>query len=73
MTEYQIACLGKARFTSRRQARRRARQIRGEGGPGFHTYRCHYCQHIHLGHSQGQATHLRTGPHGPIHITEYAA
>lgn len=72
MTEYEASCLGKTRFTSRRTARRRARQIRGEGGPRFHTYRCRYCLNTHIGHAAGHATYLRTGPHGPTHIQEYA-
>lgn len=72
MTEYEASCLGKTRFPSRRRARRRARQIRGEGGPRFHTYRCRYCLSTHLGHAPGHATYLRTGPYGPTHIQEYA-
>ncbi|MFF6931553.1 hypothetical protein [Streptomyces californicus] len=72
MTEYEASCLGKHRFPSRRTARRRARQIRGEGGPRFHTYRCRYCHGVHVGHAPGHATYLRTGPHGPTHIQEYA-
>lgn len=73
MTEYEASCLGKHRFPSRRTARRRARQIRGEGGPRFHTYRCWYCLGVHVGHTAGHATYLRAGPHGPTHIQEYAA
>ncbi|MDX3232943.1 hypothetical protein [Streptomyces sp. ME19-01-6] len=72
MTEYEVACLGKAAFPSRRTARRRARQIRGEGGPDMRAYRCWYCDRIHIGHRAGHATYLRTGPHGPIHLQEYA-
>ncbi|MET7792133.1 hypothetical protein ABZS93_37250, partial [Streptomyces sp900116325] len=66
------SCLGKRAFPSRRTARRRARQIRGEGGPDFHTYRCWYCKATHLGHRPGDATYLRAGRNGPIHIKEYA-
>lgn len=70
MTEYEVACLGKAAFPSRSAGRRRARQIRGEGGPNFRAYRCDWCGQTHLGHRAGHATYLRTGPHGPIHLTE---
>lgn len=73
MTEYEISCLGKTAFPSRRAARRRARQIRGEGGPDFRTYRCPFCLHTHLGHTPGHASYLRAGRNGPIHIQEYAA
>lgn len=73
MNGYLAGCHGKTRFTSRRTARRRARQIRGTGGPAFYTYRCRYCHAVHLGHRYGHATHLRTGPHGPIPVQEYAA
>lgn len=72
MNGYLAGCHGKARFPSRRQARRRARQIRGNGGPRFTAYRCRYCRTVHLGHPNGQATHLRSGPHGPIPVQEYA-
>jgi hypothetical protein len=40
MNGYLRACHGKHPFHSRRAARRRARQIRGQGGPRFNTYRC---------------------------------
>ncbi|GAA3154203.1 hypothetical protein GCM10010449_84420 [Streptomyces rectiviolaceus] len=73
MNSYLIACYGKARFPSRSAARRRARQIRGTGGPAFTNYRCRWCRHVHLAHRPGQATHLRAGPHGPIPVQEYAA
>ncbi|WP_406516353.1 hypothetical protein OH809_45350 (plasmid) [Streptomyces sp. NBC_00873] len=72
MTEYEIACLGKTRFTSRSAGRRRARQIRGEGGPRFHTYRCPFCHGVHLAHQLGHATYLRDTPYGPTLIQEYA-
>jgi hypothetical protein len=71
MNGYLAACHGKTRFPSRRAARRRARQIRGQGGPHFVVYRCRYCRSIHVGHKPGQATYLRPGPHGPIPVTEY--
>ena len=73
MTEYEIACLGKTRFPSRRAARRRLRQIRGEGGPRLHAYRCPFCLGTHIGHTPGHATYLRKGPHGPVPIQEHAA
>lgn len=73
MNGYLAGCHGKTRYPSRRAARRRARQIRGNGGPAFTTYRCRYCHHVHLGHRHGQATHLREGPHGPIPVQEYAS
>lgn len=71
MNGYIAGCHGKVRFPSRRAARRRARQIRGQGGPHFNTYRCSFCRAIHLGHAAGLATYLRTGPHGPIPVQEY--
>ncbi|MEU1327174.1 hypothetical protein [Streptomyces microflavus] len=70
MTEYEASCLGKTCFPSRRRARRRARQIRGQGGPRFHTYRCRYCAGTHLGHAAGDASYLRDSYHGPIHVKE---
>ncbi|TXS68890.1 hypothetical protein [Streptomyces sp. sk2.1] len=73
MTEYEIACLGKTRFPSRRSARRKTRQIRGEGGPDFRTYRCQYCLAVHIGHRPGHATYLRMTPHGPRPIQELNA
>lgn len=73
MTEYEIACLGKTCFTSRSTGRRRARQIRGEGGPDLRTYRCPFCLGVHVGHAPGHATYLRAGRHGPIPVQEYAA
>ncbi|MFD5899090.1 hypothetical protein [Streptomyces sp. NPDC060366] len=73
MTEYEVSCLGKARFTTRKAAKRRASQIRREGGPSFRIYHCRYCAHWHCGHRTGEATYLRTTPHGPIHIREIAS
>lgn len=73
MNAYLSGCHGKTRFPSRRAARRRARQIRGTGGPRFTTYRCRWCGSLHLGHRPGHATHLRTGPHGPIPVQEIPA
>ncbi|MDR3083696.1 MAG: hypothetical protein LBV60_22735 [Streptomyces sp.] len=70
MNSYLAACHGKTRFASRRNARRSARRIRGNGGPAFRLYRCPYCRAIHLGHRPGYATYLRTGPHGPIPVQE---
>lgn len=70
MTEYQIACLGKTRFTTRRDAKHRASQIRREGGPSFRIYHCQYGEHWHVGHRPGEATYLRTTPNGPIHVQE---
>jgi hypothetical protein len=68
---YLAACHGKTPFPSRRTARRRARQIRGQGGPRFNTYRCTWCGALHLGHARGLATYLRPGRHGPIPVQEY--
>ena len=73
MNAYQAACHGKKAFPSRRAARRRARQIRGTGGPDFTNYRCPWCGSVHLAHPRGQGTHLRTGYHGPIHVTQLPA
>lgn len=41
-------CSGRTPFTSRRAARRRARQIRGEGGPQYRNRRCPRCHHVHF-------------------------
>jgi hypothetical protein len=73
MNAYLAGCHGKTCFASRRAARRRARQIRGTGGPHFKAYRCDFCHGLHVGHRPGYATHLRTGPHGPIPVQEYPA
>lgn len=71
MTEYEIACLGKARFFNRRAAKHRASQIRRQGGPHFRTYQCtRYCGLWHLGHRPGEATYVRTTPRGVIPIQE---
>jgi hypothetical protein len=61
VTEEQIACLGKARFYDRPTARRRARQIRREGGPRLRPYACVFCGLHHLGHKPGHATYKRHG------------
>lgn len=61
MTEEEVACLGKTRFPTRAFARRRARQIRRQGGPRFRPYECRYCGLHHLGHRPGHATYLRKG------------
>jgi hypothetical protein len=73
MNGYLAGCYLKTVFPSRRTGRRRARQIRGEGGPRLDDYRCRYCLGVHLGHPPGQATYLRTGHHGPIPVQEFAA
>jgi hypothetical protein len=62
MTEYEIACLGKTRFTTRRFAKAAASRIRRTGGPAFRTYTCDYCGLIHLGHRPGHATYRRHDP-----------
>ncbi|MFJ1827410.1 hypothetical protein [Streptomyces sp. NPDC088178] len=72
MTEYEIACLGKTRFTTRRYAKAAASRIRRTGGPSFRTYHCTYADHWHLGHRPGAATYLRDTPYGPTPIQEYA-
>lgn len=59
MTEYEISCLGKARFSTRATARRRARQIRRTGGPKLRPYECRFCGLTHLGHRPGHATYMR--------------
>ena len=61
MTEEEVACLGKSRFYTRSIARRRARQIRREGGPRLRPYACDFCGLHHLGHRPGHATYLRQG------------
>ena len=73
MNGYLIGCYLKTVFPSRRTGRRRARQIRGEGGPRLDDYRCRYCYGVHLGHPHGEATHLRSGPHGPTPVQELTA
>lgn len=59
MTEEEVSCTGKARFHTRALARRRARQIRRQGGPRFRIYECRYCGLHHLGHPPGHATYRR--------------
>jgi hypothetical protein len=61
VTEYEVACLGKSRFYDRATARRRARQIRREGGPRLRPYACNFCGLHHLGHKPGHATYMRHG------------
>lgn len=73
MNPYLAGCHAKTAFPSRRAARRRARQIRGQGGPDFKHYRCWHCLAVHLGHAPGHATHLRTGPYGPVPAQEIPA
>jgi hypothetical protein len=70
VSEYEIACLGKTRFTTRRRAKAAASRIRRTGGPAFRTYPCDYCGLFHVGHRPGSATYLRDTPHGPVHIQE---
>lgn len=71
MTEYEISCLGKTRFLTRRAAKHRANAIRRTGGPTFRTYHCEYCGLHHLGHRPGAATYLRNTINGPIPLQEY--
>ncbi|MGW8702857.1 hypothetical protein ACWGOK_39130 [Streptomyces eurythermus] len=61
MTEEEVACTGKTRFPTRRAAKRRANQIRREGGPAMRPYGCDFCLHFHIGHRPGQATYMRHG------------
>lgn len=70
MNGYLAGCYLKTRFPSRRTGRRRARQIRGQGGPHLHAYRCRYCHGVHIGHGPGQASHIRSGLHGIYHVQE---
>ncbi|MEV3996672.1 hypothetical protein AB0K62_13480 [Streptomyces halstedii] len=60
MTEYEVSCLRKTRFLTRRT-----------GGPALRAYHCtKWCGLWHLGHRPGTATYTRTTPQGPIHIQE---
>jgi hypothetical protein len=61
MTEEETACQGKTRFFTRRAAKKRANQIRRNGGPAMRAYPCNFCGLIHLGHRPGHATYLRHG------------
>lgn len=70
MNDYQVSCLGKTRFLNRAAARRRASQIRREGGPHFRSYQCRHCHLWHVGNLPGHASHLRTTPQGVIHVKE---
>ncbi|MFD7868010.1 hypothetical protein [Streptomyces sp. NPDC059783] len=73
MTEYEISCLGKARFFTRRAAKHRANAIRRTGGPAFRAYHCtQWCGLWHLGHRPGAATYLRNTINGPIPVQEYS-
>ena len=62
MTEYEIACLGKTRFTTRRYAKAAASRIRRTGGPAMRPYPCDYCGLFHVGHRAGHATYRRHTP-----------
>lgn len=70
MNDFEVSCLGKTVFPSRRAGRRRAKQIRGAGGPDMRAYRCWHCRDVHIGHPPGHATYLRNTPTGPIHLQE---
>lgn len=61
MTEEEVACLGKTPFLTRRAAKRRANQIRREGGPAMRPYTCNFCHLHHVGHRPGHATYRRHG------------
>ncbi len=61
MTEYEIACQGKSRFPTWRAAKKRANQIRREGGPAMRPYPCDFGPHFHVGHRPGHANYLRHG------------
>jgi hypothetical protein len=61
VTEYEVACLGKTRFLTRRAAKRRATQIRRNGGDAMRPYPCRYCGLFHVGHRPGHATYMRHG------------
>lgn len=62
MSEYEVACLGKRRFTTRRYAKAAASRIRRTGGPAFRTYGCEFCGLFHVGHRAGHATYRRHNP-----------
>lgn len=70
MNDYQASCLGKTRFLTRAEAKRRASQIRREGGPHFRSYRCRHCALYHVGNLAGHASHLRTTSQGVVHVQE---
>jgi hypothetical protein len=70
VTEYEIACFGKSRYSTRRYAKAAANRIRRTGGPALRPYECGYWDHWHLGHRPGHATYLRDTPHGPVHVQE---
>jgi hypothetical protein len=61
VTEEEVACLGKTQFPTRRAAKKRANQIRREGGPTMRPYPCDFCPHFHVGHRPGHATYRRQG------------
>ncbi|MEU8740547.1 hypothetical protein [Streptomyces halstedii] len=70
MTEYEVSCLRKTRFLTRRAAKHRANAIRRTGGPALRAYQCDYFAHWHLGHRPGHATYLRGGPNNPTPVQE---
>lgn len=71
MNPYLTGCHAKTRFLNRPAAKRRASQIRRNGGPHFRTYSCRFCGCYHLGSLLGQSRHLRTTRDGqPIHVED---
>ena len=70
MTEEQIACGWKARYTRRKYAKDTSSYIRRNGGPNLRPYRCRFCGCWHLGHRPGHATYLRRSRNGPIPLQE---
>mgnify|MGYP001614788181 CR=1 FL=1 len=61
MTEEEVSCLGKTRFYTRRAAKRRANEIRRNGGDAMRPYACEFCSLHHIGHRPGHATYMRRG------------
>lgn len=59
MTEYEIACKDKRRYSRRKYAKHDANSIRRTGGPALRPYECPFCASWHLGHRLGHATYLR--------------
>ena len=73
MNEYEASCLGKTRFYTRTDAKKRANEIRirGYNHAKLRPYKCWHCGLHHLGHRPGEATYLRTTPTGVIPVQEY--
>lgn len=60
MSREDIACAKKARYVTRKEAKRAAKVVAElHGIRGLKPYVCEFCTCIHLGHRAGEATYRR--------------